>query len=87
LWCDLAQRGATAGLEISRRVASERASQRAFLGVSALLFASWHLYQGPPGVASTLATGLLYGAVFVSLRRLWPLAAAHAVWNLVIASR
>src|SRR6185369_10199858 len=34
------QRGATAGLEISRRVASERASQQAFLGVSALLFAS-----------------------------------------------
>jgi hypothetical protein len=33
-------RGATAGLEISRRMASERASQQAFLGVSALLFAA-----------------------------------------------
>src|SRR3989449_7492383 len=33
-------RGATAGLEISRRMASERASQRAFFGVSALLFAA-----------------------------------------------
>ena len=31
---------ATAGLEISRRMASERASQHAFLGVSALLFAA-----------------------------------------------
>src|SRR5436309_5052876 len=31
-------RGATAGLEISRRMASERASQQAFLCVSALLF-------------------------------------------------
>jgi predicted metal-binding membrane protein len=30
----------TAGLQISRRVASERMSQRAFLGVSALLFAA-----------------------------------------------
>src|SRR5207245_2016149 len=33
-------RGATAGLGISRRMASERASQKAFLGVSALLFAA-----------------------------------------------
>src|SRR2546428_684797 len=32
-------RGAAAGLEISRRMASERASQQAFFGVSALLFA------------------------------------------------
>src|SRR5881409_746988 len=32
-------RRATAGLEISRRMASERASQQAFFGVSALLFA------------------------------------------------
>src|SRR3989442_8355225 len=33
-------RRATAGLEISRRMASERASQQAFFGVSALLFAA-----------------------------------------------
>src|SRR5260370_19541868 len=33
-------RGATAELEISRRMASEQASQQAFLGVSALLFAA-----------------------------------------------
>src|SRR5216684_2456078 len=33
-------RGATAGLEISRHVASARASEQAFLGVSALLFAA-----------------------------------------------
>jgi acetyl-CoA C-acetyltransferase len=32
--------GATAGREISRRIVSERASQRAFFGVSALLFAA-----------------------------------------------
>jgi hypothetical protein len=32
--------GATAGREISRRAASGRASQRAFFGVSALLFAA-----------------------------------------------
>src|SRR2546426_8765002 len=32
-------RGATAGLEISRRMSSQRATQQAFLGVSALLFA------------------------------------------------
>ena len=33
-------RGATGGREISRRMVSERASQRAFFGVSALLFAA-----------------------------------------------
>ena len=33
-------RGATAGLEISRRMSSDRASQQAFFGVSALLFAA-----------------------------------------------
>src|SRR3989442_3929962 len=33
-------RGATAGRELSRRMASERASQYAILGVSALLFAA-----------------------------------------------
>src|SRR3989454_12025992 len=33
-------RGAPGGLEISRRMSSERASQQAFLGVSALLFAA-----------------------------------------------
>src|SRR5947199_5011288 len=33
-------RAATAGQEISRRMASERASQQAFFGVSALLFAA-----------------------------------------------
>jgi hypothetical protein len=32
--------GATGGREISRRMVSERASQRAFFGVSALLFAA-----------------------------------------------
>src|SRR6266446_4672853 len=32
--------GATAGPEISRRMSSERASQQAFFGVSALLFAA-----------------------------------------------
>src|SRR5437016_5550935 len=33
-------RGATAGLDISRRMASERASQQAFFGIPALLFAA-----------------------------------------------
>jgi len=32
--------GTTGGREISRRIVSERASQRAFFGVSALLFAA-----------------------------------------------
>jgi len=39
--------GATGEREISRRMVSERASQRAFFGVSALLFAARGPYPSP----------------------------------------
>ncbi len=50
--------------------------------LSAILFASYHLYQGPYGAGSAFVLGLLFGAIFCSTRRLWPLAAAHALLNL-----
>ena len=44
---------------------------------SALLRASYHLYQGWGGFLGNLAMGALFGIVFVRTRRTWPLVAAH----------
>lgn len=45
---------------------------------SAVLRASYHLYQGWGGFAGNLALGLFFGGVFVRWRRTWPLVFAHA---------
>jgi uncharacterized protein len=45
--------------------------------VSALLRASYHLYQGWGGFAGNLALGLFFGWVFVRRGRAWPLVIAH----------
>jgi membrane protease YdiL (CAAX protease family) len=50
--------------------------------LSSLLFGSYHLYQGFYGAGSALVIGLLFGVIFCSTRRLWPLAVAHALVNL-----
>ena len=49
----------------------------AAVGVSALLRGSYHLYQGWGGFLGNLAMGVLFGAVFVRTRRVWPLVVAH----------
>jgi membrane protease YdiL (CAAX protease family) len=51
--------------------------------LSALLFASYHLYQGYYGAGSALVVGLVFGVIFCSSRRIWPLAAAHALHNIL----
>lgn len=48
----------------------------ALLG-SALLRATYHLYQGWGGFAGNLLLGLAFGFVFLRWRRTWPLVAAH----------
>jgi membrane protease YdiL (CAAX protease family) len=45
--------------------------------LSALLRASYHLYQGWGGFAGNLALGLFFGWVFVRRGRTWPLVTAH----------
>lgn len=50
--------------------------------LTSVLFGSYHLYQGAHGAGSALVLGLVYGAVFCWSRRLWPLVAAHALWDL-----
>ena len=44
---------------------------------SALLRASYHLYQGWGGFAGNLGLGILFGCIFVRRGRLWPLVIAH----------
>lgn len=55
--------------------------------LSSLLFASYHLYQGFYGAGSALVIGLVFGAMFTGMRRLWPLAAAHAMLDILYMMR
>jgi membrane protease YdiL (CAAX protease family) len=50
--------------------------------LSTVIFAGYHMYQGVLGVVAAGLCGLVYGAAFCLLRRLWPLVAAHTVFNL-----
>ena len=52
------------------------------LALSTALFASYHCYQGVAGMTGCAMIGLVFGAVFVYLRRLWPLVIAHTIYNL-----
>ncbi|MDB5310724.1 MAG: putative conserved integral rane protein [Gemmataceae bacterium] len=52
--------------------------------VAAVLFASYHIYQGAEAVVYALAFGVMYGAVFLVLRRVWPLAVGHALYDIQI---
>lgn len=49
---------------------------------SSVLFSSYHLYQGLYGAGSALVMGLVFGVAFCAIRRIWPVAAAHALLNI-----
>ncbi len=51
--------------------------------VSALIFGWAHAYQGAPGVVSATVFGLFFGVMFLFLKRMWPLAMAHALANIL----
>jgi membrane protease YdiL (CAAX protease family) len=51
--------------------------------LTSALFASYHTYQGPAGAISAAEIGLVYGAVFCVSRRLWPIAIAHAIQDII----
>jgi membrane protease YdiL (CAAX protease family) len=38
-----------------------------------------HVYQGPIGVVSAVATGVVFGVYYVHTGRLWPVIIAHGV--------
>lgn len=50
--------------------------------LAALLFASYHAYQGISGTVFIFAFGVVYGAVFLAIPRVWPLAIGHAMFNI-----
>jgi membrane protease YdiL (CAAX protease family) len=54
----------------------------AAVSLSALLRASYHLYQGLGGFIGNLALGLFFGWLFVRRKRLWPLIIAHFLVDL-----
>lgn len=51
--------------------------------VSALLRGSYHLYQGLGGFVGALVLGLLFGLLFLRLRRTWMLVMAHFFYDLI----
>jgi membrane protease YdiL (CAAX protease family) len=52
--------------------------------LAAAAFASYHAYQGAVGVVYTFAFGLTFGAVYLGVRRVWPLALGHALYNILL---
>ncbi len=56
------------------------------LVLSAIVFGFVHLYKSYVGVIQSLIAGLVWGTAFCLTRRVWPVAVAHAVTDLVIAT-
>ena len=52
--------------------------------VSAVLFGSFHLYQGVVSAIIITAGAMVYGVAFCLLRRLWPLCVAHTLNNFLL---
>ncbi|MFF0144574.1 membrane protease YdiL (CAAX protease family) [Amycolatopsis sulphurea] len=50
---------------------------------AAVLRGSYHLYQGLGGFAGNLVMGLVFGRVWQRTNRLWPLVAAHTLFDVV----
>jgi membrane protease YdiL (CAAX protease family) len=70
---------------ITRLERLRRSSAQAVI-ISALLFASLHLYQGWAGVLQAAFMGVLYGCVFLLVRRIWPLALGHILFNIYLTT-
>jgi membrane protease YdiL (CAAX protease family) len=49
---------------------------------SAVLFSSYHFYQGAPVVVDAFLFGVLAGTFFAMTRRLWPITLAHLFFNM-----
>lgn len=55
------------------------------IAYSALMFGFNHLYQGPLGVLGATIDGMMYAIVFSVTRRLWPIALAHGLYDLILS--
>ena len=54
------------------------------IGLSTLLFAAGHVYQGAAGLAVALIQGLYFAILFVGFKNVHPLAVAHALYNATV---
>jgi len=54
------------------------------IGMSTLLFAAGHVYQGVAGLAIALIQGLYFSILFVRFKNIHPLAIAHGLYNATI---
>lgn len=73
---------------LMRGIAFALGDSRLALGTAlllqALVFGLVHLYQGPAGVAGTMTSGLIYGALTLAARgSIWPAALAHGFNNTI----
>jgi membrane protease YdiL (CAAX protease family) len=55
----------------------------AVLALSAVIRGSYHLYQGFGGFAGNLIMGLIFGLVYLRIRRVGPLVVAHTLLDVV----
>jgi membrane protease YdiL (CAAX protease family) len=56
------------------------------LAISTLLFTSYHVYYGfDAGLVAIALVGFGLGAVYLWLRRLWPLVMGHALINIILS--
>ncbi|MDJ0704540.1 MAG: type II CAAX endopeptidase family protein [Leptolyngbyaceae cyanobacterium MO_188.B28] len=54
--------------------------------ISSFIFALYHIYQPMIGVVSIFVFGVIYSCAYCKLRKVWPLAIAHSIHNLLIFS-
>ncbi len=54
------------------------------IGMSTLLFASGHVYQGLAGFAVAVIQGLYFSVLFIRLKNIHPLAIAHGLYNTTV---
>jgi membrane protease YdiL (CAAX protease family) len=62
---------------------SSRGATRLAVAIQAVLFGCAHAFQGPTGMLTSFAIGLLFGAVYARGRNLWPIIIAHGLIDTV----
>jgi len=55
--------------------------------LSAAVFGSYHLYYGVWGFVDFVVLGLLYGFLYVLIRRIWPFAIGHVILDVIAVLR
>jgi membrane protease YdiL (CAAX protease family) len=62
-------------------------SSAAAVVLAAVAFASYHAHHRADGMVSCMFQGVAWGAAYLYIRRVWPFAFAHALYNVLIELR